>query len=281
MEIIKTRKALSVVLEKSRKNGDSIGFVPTMGALHEGHLSLVRLSKQDNAITVVSIFVNPTQFNDAKDLEKYPRMPEKDAALLEKEKVDYIYMPEVDDVYPNKEMHTFNLEGLDEILEGKFRPGHFKGVADVVYRLLSTVLPDNAYFGEKDFQQLKIIEQMVKVSGLKVKIKSGEIIREHDGLAMSSRNLRLSKAQREIAPHIYKEMTSLDFSLYKNQPQKAEEFLVEAFNKYEHLKTEYVAIVDDQTMKTPETLKSQCVYRLCVAVWCGEVRLIDNLKFVV
>ncbi len=281
MEIIKTKKSLSIVLEKCRDKGQSIGFVPTMGALHEGHLSLVRLSKQDNAITVVSVFVNPTQFNDAKDLEKYPRMPEKDAALLEKEKVDYIYMPEVDDVYHNKEMYEFDLNGLDTILEGKFRPGHFKGVADVVYRLFSIVLPDNAYFGEKDFQQLKIIEQMVSVSGLNIKIKSGEIIREHDGLAMSSRNLRLSKEQRETAPHIYKEMTSFDFSLYKNQPQKAEELLAERFNKYEYLKTEYVAIVDDDTMKMPETLSSKSAYRLCVAVWCGEVRLIDNLKFIV
>ena len=200
----------------------SIGFIPTMGALHQGHLSLVRLSRSENQITVVSVFVNPTQFNDPGDLKKYPRMPEQDSALLENEGVDFLYMPEVEDVYPDSELNKFDLGGLDQVMEGKFRPGHFSGVADVVYRLFQRVSPHKAYFGEKDYQQLKIIQRMVDVSGLSVEVKSGEIIREADGLAMSSRNMRLSEEQRNVAPNIYREMRSFDFSGFSKNPSAAE-----------------------------------------------------------
>ncbi|MEA1874850.1 MAG: pantoate--beta-alanine ligase [Bacteroidota bacterium] len=281
MKRITDKTELSKCVQEFRELNYKIGFVPTMGALHFGHLSLVRKSRIENQITIVSIFVNPTQFNDPKDLEKYPQMPEQDLEMLDAEGVDIVFMPEVETIYPDEKQNHFDLAGLDKPMEGKFRKGHFDGVADVVYRLFDLVKPDRAYFGEKDYQQLKIIQQMTNVSKIPVEILSGEIIREADGLAMSSRNMRLSEQERIAAANIYRIMRDFNPDDYAENPREAEKILADQINKYEHLKTEYVSIVDDETMKMPATLRSEVDYRLCVAVWCGQIRLIDNLIFVV
>jgi pantoate--beta-alanine ligase len=272
---------LELKVQAYRELNYRIGFVPTMGALHFGHLSLVRKSRAENQVTIVSIFVNPTQFNDPSDLEKYPRMPEQDLEMLDAEGVDIVFMPDVETIYPDDKRNIFDLAGLDEPMEGKFRKGHFDGVADVVFRLFDLVKPDRAYFGEKDFQQLKIIQQMTKVAKLPVEILSGDIIREADGLAMSSRNMRLSDKERIAAANIYQIMRNFNPLAFVENPNKAEKILSEQINQHEHLKTEYVSIVEDESMQTPEKLQCDVPYRLCVAVWCGQVRLIDNLTFVI
>ena len=204
MKIINTVAEYKDFLSATDKK--QTGFVPTMGALHRGHLSLVRKALSENDLTVVSIFVNPKQFNDKKDFEKYPRTLEKDLELLKNEKCDIVFVPKTDDIYNNYDGIKIDFKGLDKIYEGKFRPGHFQGVVDIVYRLFEIVKPDNAYFGEKDFQQLAIIKLMVKQFNLPINIVSCEIVREKSGLAMSSRNERLTEEQREIASFIYKTM---------------------------------------------------------------------------
>jgi len=281
MKRITDKKELSQSVQAFRELNYRIGFVPTMGALHPGHLSLVRKSRAENQITIVSIFVNPTQFNDPNDLEKYPRMPEQDLKMLEAEAVDIVFMPDVSTIYPNENRNVFNLGGLDKPMEGKFRKGHFDGVADVVYRLFDLVKPDRAYFGEKDYQQLKIIQQMTREAKLPVEILSGDIVREADGLAMSSRNMRLSDSERNAAVNIYRIIRDFNPDKFIENPQKAEKLLAEKINENEHLQTEYVSIIEDESMQTPTSLKPDVTYRLCVAVWCGQVRLIDNLTFVV
>ncbi|MDA3911737.1 MAG: pantoate--beta-alanine ligase [Bacteroidales bacterium] len=280
MRIIE-KAELSKQVQAYRELNYRIGFVPTMGALHFGHLSLVRKSRAENQISIVSIFVNPTQFNDSKDLEKYPRTPEQDLEMLDAEGVDIVFVPDVETIYPDEKRNVFDLDGLDKPMEGKFREGHFDGVADVVYRLFDIVKPDRAYFGEKDYQQLKIIQQMTNVAKLPVEICSGEIVRESDGLAMSSRNMRLSEQERSVAVNIYRIMRDFDPKAFVENPSKAEKMLAEEINQYEHLQTEYVSIVEDDSMQTPENLESDVTYRLCIAVWCGQVRLIDNLTFVI
>lgn len=278
---IRDKVELSEKVQAYRELHYKIGFVPTMGALHFGHLSLVRKSRAENQITIVSIFVNPTQFNDPNDLEKYPRMPEQDLEMLDAEGVDIVFMPDVETIYPDEKRNHFDLAGLDKPMEGKFRKGHFDGVADVVFRLFDIVKPDRAYFGEKDYQQLKIIQQMTKVAELPVEIISGEIIRESDGLAMSSRNIRLSEQERVAAANIYQIIRDFEPETFVEKPDKAEDIIAEKINKNEHLKTEYVSIVEDESMQTPKKLELDVTYRLCVAVWCGQVRLIDNLTFVI
>lgn len=281
MKRVKDKIELNTNVENWKALGYKIGFVPTMGALHNGHLSLVRKSRNDNQITIVSIFVNPTQFNDPNDLAKYPRTLDADIELLKNEDVDIVFFPDVETIYPDKNLHKFDLNGLDLPMEGKFRAGHFDGVADVVYRLFTIVKPDRAYFGEKDYQQLKIIQQMTKDADLPVEIHSGDIIREADGLAMSSRNTRLSEDERRHANQIYAIMRSVDFDNYKSTPKDAERFIENKLNSIKHLKTEYVTIVEDETMKEPDSLIDGVCYRICVAIWCGDVRLIDNLRFVI
>lgn len=281
MKIISNNSELDLLVSEWKSLGYKVGFVPTMGALHQGHMSLVRLSRADNQKTIVSIFVNPTQFNDTKDLEKYPRTPEADMSMLENESVDLVFFPEVETIYPDKNLHKFNLDGLDLPMEGTFRPGHFDGVADVVYRLFSMVKPDRAYFGEKDYQQLKIIQQMTKDANLPVEIHSGDIIREADGLAMSSRNVRLSEDERIHANQIFTILKAFDSDKFQNSPKQGESDLEEKLNAVKHLKTEYVSLVEDETMKEPDSLLNDVFYRICVAVWCGDVRLIDNLRFVI
>jgi pantoate--beta-alanine ligase len=229
---------------------------------------------------VVSVFVNPTQFNDEKDLKKYPRTPEKDIEMLEKEGVDLLFMPDADDIYPDNERNEFDLGGLDRIMEGKFRPGHFDGVADVVYRLFNMVKPDRAYFGEKDYQQLMIIRQMVKSEKLDVGIIGIPIVREHDGLAMSSRNQRLSNECRKNASAIYRVLRQADETFPDLSPEELKHEVGRQINDTEHLDCEYVEIVDEDNMQIVDDWNQGSTFRICVAVWCGDVRLIDNIALV-
>jgi len=256
----------------------STGFVPTMGALHKGHISLVEMSLAENDITVVSIFVNPRQFNDKTDFEKYPRNLERDLKLLENVGCHVVFVPENDDIYYNYNGFDMDFEGLDKIYEGEFRPGHFKGVVDIVYRLFDIVKPNNAYFGEKDFQQMAIIKLMVKQAKLPINIIACEIVRENSGLAMSSRNERLSAEQREIASNIYKTMLKVKENAKPNDyTLKWISFFEKEINKFPFLKYEYAAFCEPNTLKAVEKFEKNKDVRFLVAVWCDKIRLIDNL----
>jgi pantoate--beta-alanine ligase len=201
MKVLHFIKELKITLQGEQNEGKSIGFVPTMGALHEGHISLVRKSKAENDVCIVSIFVNPTQFNDKKDLEKYPRTLEKDCEMLEKEGCDYVFAPSIEEMYPEEDTRFFHLGRVAEVMEGAFRPGHFNGVAQIVSKLFDVVNPDNAYFGEKDFQQIAVIREMARQLDMKVNIVACPIVREVDGLALSSRNARLTRTATNCADY--------------------------------------------------------------------------------
>jgi pantoate--beta-alanine ligase len=258
-----------------------IGFAPTMGALHDGHLDLIRMSKNDGCITVASIFVNPTQFNDPKDLEKYPRTPEKDAALLLGAGCDVLFMPPVEEVYPPGKDFTVSLDfgQLEEVMEGVFRPGHFKGMATVVNRLLDIVRPHRLYMGQKDYQQLSIVRNMIQQLDLPVELIMCPTKREADGLAMSSRNVRLSPEMREAAPVIYRTLLWAKEALAAGKPAKNIED--EAMQKLRDagLRPEYFEIVDGVTLLNIQDAKPGDVVVACMAAFAGEVRLIDNLTF--
>jgi pantoate--beta-alanine ligase len=258
-----------------------VGFVPTMGALHQGHISLIESSKRIDAITVCSIFVNPAQFNNPADLEKYPRTPEADAAMLEKAGCDVLFIPDEEEMYPEKITANYDFKGLDTVMEGAFRPGHFNGVAIGVNRLFEIVEPDNAYFGEKDFQQLAIIKQLVNQKNIPVTIVPCPIVRESDGLAMSSRNVRLTPEQRKAAPYIYKTLKSASI-LYKNTKiEMIKKIVADTLNIIPEMKLEYFEVVDSQTLlPVNDDNRTRITEPIaCIAVYLGEVRLIDNLKF--
>ncbi|MGC9330912.1 MAG: pantoate--beta-alanine ligase [Bacteroidales bacterium] len=281
MEIIYNPGLLVDYIHKLTQDGSAkIGFVPTMGALHNGHLSLVRKARQENDICVVSIFVNPTQFNDKEDFEKYPRSINNDLRMLQDEGVDVVFMPHENDVYPTRNLHELDLGGMDKIMEGKFRPGHFDGVADVVYRFFNMVKPDRAYFGNKDFQQLKVIEAMAKNENLDVEVIGAPIVREPDGLAMSSRNQRLSTSQRKNAADIYKVLKQAADVYASFTPEQLKNEIARKLNNNKFLECEYVEIVREKDLKHVKTWKKGIKMRICVAVWCGNVRLIDNYKIV-
>lgn len=259
-----------------------IGFAPTMGALHEGHLELVRMAKRDGCLAVASIFVNPTQFNDPRDLEKYPRTAEKDAALLISADCDVLFIPPVVEVYPPAENLTIELDfkQLDKVMEGEFRPGHFKGMATVVNRLLDIVRPDRLYMGQKDFQQLSIVRDMIRQLALPVELVMCPTVREPDGLAMSSRNVRLSPDMRAAAPIIHQTLLWAKFALENDRP--VAEIQAEAMKKLSQagLKPEYFEIVDGVTLESIRPKDSRgfsAPIVACTAVFAGEVRLIDNL----
>ncbi len=276
MRIISSVDEYKEFLSSSDKK--QTGFVPTMGALHQGHLSLVRKSLSENDLTVVSIFVNPKQFNDKNDFEKYPRTLEKDLELLKNEKCDIVFVPQTDDIYNNYTGIKIDFKELDKIYEGKFRPGHFQGVVDIVYRLFEIVKPDKAYFGEKDFQQLAIIKLMVKQTNLPIIIVPCEIVREKSGLAMSSRNERLTAEQREIASFIYKTMLIIKENAKSgDNPQTWINFFQTEINKHTPLKYEYATFCEPNTLNSVSVFEKNKGVQLCVAVWCDEVRLIDNL----
>ena len=278
MNIVKTISELDAALAVVK--GQKVGFVPTMGALHEGHLQLVKRAVAECDYCVVSIFVNPTQFNNASDLAKYPRTLEADLAMLQAVGCNLVFAPEKNAMYADNELQTtfeYNFEGLDEVMEGKFRPGHFNGVVQVVSKLFNLVKPTKAYFGEKDFQQLAIIHHMVKTLGFNVEVIDCPIVRETSGLAMSSRNERLTVEQRENAAHISKVLFESQTKTTTMTPAELMAWVTSEINKNPYLETEYFDIVDSKTLQTIQQWNTAAVG--CVAVFCGEVRLIDNIRY--
>ncbi|MBF0577345.1 pantoate--beta-alanine ligase [Dysgonomonas sp. GY617] len=279
MTTVYTIEDLQKAVSISKNEGKTIGFVPTMGALHEGHISLVKKCCEQNDICVVSIFVNPTQFNNQADLEKYPRTIEQDTKILEKAGAAIVFVPSVEEIYPEPDMRQFDFGQLDKVMEGKFRPGHFNGVAQVVSRLFDIVKPDRAYFGEKDFQQLAIIRQMVRQCNIPVEIVPMPIRREESGLAMSSRNQRLNDEEKSEAVNIYR-VLSESKKLYKYKAvEEIREKVIDDINKIGSLKVEYFEIVDGNTLQQI-TNWSETDYAVgCITVFCGDVRLIDNIVY--
>ena len=277
MKIITSVKELQETLKTHKKK--SIGFVPTMGALHSGHITLMKRSIKENDFTVCSIFVNPTQFNVKADLEKYPRTLKADSEKLSKAGVDYLFAPSVKEVYPKgtKKGVKVNLKGLDKQMEGEFRPGHFEGVVQVVHRLLEIVKPTHLYMGQKDFQQFTIIAQMIKNLRMKVKLVVVEIQRAKDGLALSSRNVRLTPAKRKWAPIIYKELKRIKKSMKTKSVEEVKELALEALGKPIGYKPEYVSIVDGYTLKPIKKWSDSDYIVVATAVWAGKIRLIDNM----
>lgn len=274
---IKETKAF--VLEK-KKEKKSIGFVPTMGALHEGHLALMRRAKLENDLLVVSIFVNPIQFNKASDLEKYPRDLEKDIKKLIPAGCDVLFAPEVGEMYPEEVSEQYHFGLLESVMEGAYREGHFNGVAIVVKRLFEIVQANRAYFGEKDFQQLAIIQALVRMEHLDVEIIPCPIVRETDGLAMSSRNERLTGEERKIAPFIFQTLTAAR-DTYKNYtPEKLKKWVVSKFDHEPAFKLEYFEIADDKMLQSVHTWDEHTGTLGFIAVNLGNVRLIDNIRFI-
>lgn len=276
MKLVKTVSELQQQIQNSDK-GASVGFVPTMGALHEGHLSLVRQAVAENTLAVVSIFVNPTQFNDPKDLERYPRTLEADLKLLESTGCQLVFAPDAQEVYPEPDTRKFNFGKLEKVMEGEFRPGHFNGVAQVVSRLFDMVKPDNAYFGLKDFQQLAIVKNMVKQLNLPVEIVPCAIVREDSGLAMSSRNELLSAEERKNAAVISKTLFRARELKTQKSVQELAEWVNNEINNNPFLDVEYVEIVDDEELQAAKSWDEPTTKVACVAVFCGKIRLIDNI----
>ncbi len=280
MKIINVISELEKELANQRRENKSVGFVPTMGALHSGHLSLVKQCLKDNDICVVSIFVNPTQFNNSDDLEKYPRTLEKDTELLKSISDDIIvFAPSVKEIYPEPDTRQFDFGRLDKVMEGKFRHGHFNGVAQVVSRLFDIVKPEKAYFGEKDFQQLAIVKALVKQLNLDIQIVPMPIVREDSGLALSSRNQRLTDQQKNTAVNISKILFKSRDEKHKYSVDETLNNVIMAINSFEELEVEYFEIVDGNTLQ-PIRDWNQSEYIVgCITVFCGDVRLIDNIKY--
>ena len=279
MELVHTIQVLRAELDIQRKAGKKIGFVPTMGALHEGHASLVRRAVAENDVVVVSDFVNPTQFNDKNDLLKYPRTLEADCELLEKEGAAYVFAPSVEEVYPEPDTRQFSYAPLDTVMEGKYRPGHFNGVCQVVSKLFMMVEPDKAYFGEKDFQQLAIIREMVKQMNFPLEIVGCPIVREADGLALSSRNARLSEEERLQALSISKTLFQSKEYAATHTVEETQKFVEDGIAAAEGLELEYFELVDGTTLQKISTWDETNYAVGCITVYCGEVRLIDNIKY--
>jgi len=279
MQIIDSVSQLKVVLHQYRKDNKTIGFVPTMGALHLGHISLVTISNRENDITIVSIFVNPTQFNDKNDLKNYPRTLDADLAKLGQNNVDIVFTPSDYEMYPEPDKRLFDFGNLDKIMEGAHRPGHFNGVAQIVSKLFSIVEPDKAYFGDKDFQQVAIIKQLVRKFKLPVEVVPCPIIREPDGLAMSSRNTLLSPIQRKSAPLIYKILTESKELVKKIEIEKLKAWVTDSINKNPELEVEYFEIIDDTDLKQVTSWYEQKLKVGCIAVKVGNIRLIDNIRY--
>ncbi|SMO62389.1 pantoate--beta-alanine ligase [Saccharicrinis carchari] len=279
MEIVTKSEELKKMVGKHKEEGLTIGFVPTMGALHQGHLSLINKAATCTDIVVVSIFVNPNQFNNPDDLKNYPRTIDEDTLLLNSTACNILYHPSVNQVYPNKDTRTFDFGMLDKVMEGEFRPGHFNGVAQVVSRFFDLVQPDKAFFGEKDFQQLAIIKAMTKMLNYPVEIIAGEIIREKDGLALSSRNARLNYEQRKAAPLISKVLMESKPLMNTKNIKEVVNFVVENINKSALLNVEYFNIVDGDTLQTLDKWSQSDYIVGCIAVFADKVRLIDNLIY--
>lgn len=279
MKIVSSIKDLKNFLALEREKGKKVGLVPTMGALHAGHISLVKRCVAENDICVVSDFVNPTQFNDKHDLETYPRTLEADCALLEPEGCDYVFAPSVAEMYPEPDTRVFDLGPVAAVMEGPRRPGHFNGVAQVVSKLFYIVEPDNAYFGEKDFQQIAVIREMVRQLNLPVHIVDCPIQREADGLALSSRNTRLTPEQRQKAPVIARTLKESTTFVPAKSVQEVIDFVVNTINQVPEMEVEYFEIVDGHTMQSIQNWSDTTYPVGCITVYCGEVRLIDNIKY--
>ncbi|MCH3883881.1 pantoate--beta-alanine ligase [Tenacibaculum aquimarinum] len=273
------KSELKKYLSALKNDKTSIGFVPTMGALHQGHLSLVKSAQEKNDITVVSIFVNPTQFDNKEDLVKYPKTLENDIKLLESVNCDVLFSPSVEEIYAeNISSESFNFDGLEHQMEGKFRDGHFDGVGTIVKTLFEIVAPDTAYFGKKDFQQLQIIKKLVEKHSIPLKIKGCDIFREEDGLAMSSRNARLTKEHREAAPFIYKTLKKAKKKFGTKSADKVTKWVEKKFKKHPLLELEYFTIANEKTLETINKKEPKQKYRAFIAVFAGEIRLIDNIR---
>lgn len=279
MRVVTTVADLRKAINQAREEGKKIGFVPTMGALHNGHIQLVKRCVAENEFAVVSVFVNPTQFNDKNDLLKYPRTLEADCKLLEEAGCNLVFAPTVDEVYPEEDTRLFDFGQLDKVMEGEFRPGHFNGVAQVVSKLFDMVTPDNAYFGEKDFQQLAIIRQMVKQLNSPVEIHPCPIVREESGLAMSSRNTRLTAEQLAEAPKIYQTLLASKAMKETKSVSEVKAWVINELNKNEFFRVEYFDIVDGLTLQSLNNWSESGYAVGCIAVFCGEVRLIDNIIY--
>lgn len=279
MKIYKTTKGLENALRALRAESKTIGLVPTMGALHAGHLSLVERCVAENDVCVVSVFVNPTQFNNQTDLEKYPRTLEADAALLAGAKCSILFAPSVKQIYPKPDTRVFDFGQLDKVMEGVHRPGHFNGVGQVVSRLFDIVKPGKAYFGEKDYQQLAIIRKMVKDYKYPIEIVGCPIVREKDGMALSSRNMRLSKDERKRAVRISQTLfKSVEMAATKSL-EEVKQWVIDEINKDSILNVEYYDIVNSETMQSVKSWKDADKITGCITVYCGEVRLIDNIQY--
>lgn len=278
MEIYHTIEAIRDKLNSLKQLGKTVGLTPTMGALHTGHLSLLEAARQDCDIAIATIFINPTQFNNSADLSAYPKHIDQDLRMLEKAGCDLVFIPEVDEVYPNEPVLKMSFGELEHVMEGKYRPGHFNGVGIVVAKLLNIIAPDIAYFGQKDLQQFLIIKQMVNDLFIPVRIKVMPIIREDDGLAMSSRNKRLSKDQRALAPQLYKALIKAGKMLVDGQQiEDVIEYTVAYFDEFPDIKLEYFEIVSAETLKSNNMLSQTEPLALCLACYLGDVRLIDNV----
>ncbi|MCM1290385.1 MAG: pantoate--beta-alanine ligase [Prevotella sp.] len=281
MKIIRKVKELEDFTKNARKEGLRVGLVPTMGALHAGHISLVKRAVSENDVVVASVFVNPTQFNNPTDLATYPRKEEDDFRMLESNGVTAVFAPSVEEIYPKggDESHVFDLGEVAEVMEGKYRPGHFQGVAQIVSKLLRMVSPDKAYFGEKDFQQIAVIRRMIETEGIDVEIVACPILREDDGLALSSRNALLLPQEREVAPGIHEALAySVDYSR-DHTVQATHDTVVERINAIPHCEVEYFEIVDGKTLRRVTDWEQSDDIVGCITVYCGKVRLIDNIRY--
>lgn len=279
MKLIQTIQELRTELDALRKEGKTIGLVPTMGALHAGHASLVKRAVAENDVVVVSDFVNPTQFNDKNDLLKYPRTLDADCKLLEECGASFVFAPSVEEIYPEPDTRQFSYAPLDTVMEGKFRSGHFNGVCQIVSKLFLIVEPTRAYFGEKDFQQLAIIREMVRKYPFNLEIVGCPIVREADGLALSSRNARLSDEQRIQALQISKTLFASVEYAQTHTLAETKAFVESAISTAEGLRLEYFEIVDGNSLQTVCDWKDSSYIVGCITVFCGEVRLIDNIKY--
>lgn len=280
MEIIRTVSELRNRVSRGREKGQTIGLVPTMGALHEGHISLVSRARKENDLVVVSTFVNPTQFNNKTDLVTYPRNEQADVEKLEKAGVDIAFIPSVEEVYPEPDTRVFDLGPVAQVMEGKMRPGHFNGVAQIVSKLFDFVNPDRAYFGEKDFQQIAVIKSMLHLTGQKVEIVPCPIKRHPDGLAMSSRNQLLDAEHRAMAPQIHKTLEESREKAKTLPVQELRSWVKESLEKTGNFQVEYYEIVDGDTMQPVDQLHPLPENAVgCITVHCGGVRLIDNIRY--
>lgn len=279
MKVINSIQELQSELSNYKKKQQSVGFVPTMGALHDGHASLMKKSSAENGVTVASIFVNPTQFNDQNDLLKYPRTLEADCVLLEACGVDIVFAPEVSEMYPEVDTRQFDYAPLDTVMEGAHRPGHFNGVCQIVSKLLDAVTPDKAYFGEKDYQQLAIIRKMVQELKYPIEIVGCPIVRENDGLAMSSRNARLSDEERKNALNISKTLFKSCTFANDHSVSETKAMVENAIKDAAGLELEYFEIVDGDTLQNVANWDDANSIMGCITVFCGDVRLIDNIKY--